>query len=279
MAEAERLRSVRDRKMQLYESVVGQFGEMKLNMNMGEGVVARMLLDARFGAQVFPLPSQFLGLGAFLGILAGLGLGYLVEMADRSFRKPEDIIREFGVPIVGHIPFMQEKRLKEVPANARLDKTAVCHHLPRSRSAEAYRAVRTAICFSAISGSHRVIQVTSPAAGDGKSTLALNLAISMAMSGKRTILIESDFRRPKVHKLAGVENDRGIVDVLRGDCELADATQTSEVTDLDILPCGNRPKNPSELLTRPEYEQLLQVLRQKYDYVIVDSPPILAVTD
>jgi succinoglycan biosynthesis transport protein ExoP len=124
-----------------------------------------------------------------------------------------------------------------------------------------------------------VIQVSSPAAGDGKSTLALNLSISLAMSGKRTILVESDFRRPKVHKLTAVENKYGIVDVLRGDSELADAVQSTSVESFFVLPCGSRPKDPAELLSRPEYEQLLEVLRQKYDYVIVDTPPILAVTD
>jgi capsular exopolysaccharide synthesis family protein len=126
---------------------------------------------------------------------------------------------------------------------------------------------------------HRVLSVTSPAAGDGKSTLALNLAASLAQSGKRTILVESDLRRPKVHKLTGADNQIGMVDVLRGDVALDDAIQSSQCSDLHILTCGSRPKDPAELLARPEYEKLLQDLRARFDYVIIDTPPILAVTD
>ncbi|MEJ7590168.1 MAG: polysaccharide biosynthesis tyrosine autokinase [Planctomycetaceae bacterium] len=267
-----------DRLMKLFDSASSHASETRVTADMG-GVRAQILTPARYGRLVFPKLSQFLGLGGFLGGFLGLALGYLVEIADRSFRKPEDVIREFGVPIIGHIPFMKEERLKGAKVNNGMDRTAVCVHQPRSRPAEAYRSVRTAICFSALGSSHRVIQVSSPAAGDGKSTLALNLSIALAMSGKRTILVESDFRRPKVHKLTAVENKYGIVDVLRGNAELADAVQSTSVESFFVLPCGSRPKDPAELLSRPEYERLLEVLREKYDYVIVDTPPILAVTD
>lgn len=267
-----------DRLTKLFDDATTHISETKVNADIGS-VKAQILTPARHGSLVYPRLSQFLGLGAFLGGFTGLALGYLVEMADKSFRKPQDLIREFGIPIVGHIPFFKEERLKGTPVDTKLDRTAVCVHLPRSRPAEAYRSVRTAICFSALGSSHRVIQVSSPAAGDGKSTLALNLSISLAMSGKRTILIESDFRRPKVHKLTGVDNKRGVVDVLRGDCEVTDAVKTTSVDSFFVMPCGSRPKDPAELLSRPEYEQLLEVLRQQYDYVIVDTPPVLAVTD
>lgn len=268
-----------DRLSKLFDAASTNVTERKVNVDIG-GVKALVLQPARHGSLIFPSLSQFLGLGAFLGGFVGLVLGYLVEMADKSFRKPEDVIREFGIPILGHIPFFKEDRLQAaVAADSKIDRTAVCVHLPRSRPAEAYRSVRTAICFSALGNTHRVIQVSSPAAGDGKSTLALNLSISLAMSGKRTILIESDFRRPKVHKLTGIHNKCGIVDVLRGDSELADAVQSTAVDSFFVMPCGSRPKDPAELLSRPEYEQLLGVLREKFDYVIIDTPPVLAVTD
>ncbi|MBL8808866.1 MAG: polysaccharide biosynthesis tyrosine autokinase [Planctomycetaceae bacterium] len=267
-----------DRLAKLFNDTSLQISQFEVNKEMG-GITALVLSPSSFGAHVYPVMSRFLGLGGFLGALAGLVLGYLVEMADRSFRKPEDIIREFGVPILGHIPFITEQRLKSVASDAGMDKTAVSVHLPRSRPAEAYRSVRTAICFSAMSGSHKVLQVTSPAAGDGKSTLAINLATSLAQSGKRTVLVEADFRRPKVHKLTGVANEVGFADVLRGELTLPEVVQNTYVPDFFVIPCGKRPKNPAELLAKAEFSAELEKLRDMFDYVIVDTPPVLAVTD
>jgi capsular exopolysaccharide synthesis family protein len=267
-----------ERLSKLFNETTMQISEIQVNVGMG-GVTAVVLSPAKHGSLVYPVISQFLGMGGFLGAFAGLVLGYLVEVADRSFRKPEEMIREFGVPIVGHVPFITENRMKSISAESPFDKTAISIHLPRSRPAEAFRAVRTALCYSALAVSHRVLSVTSPAAGDGKSTLALNLAISLAQSGKRTILVEADLRRPKVHKLTGVSNAVGLVDVLRGDSELSDAVQPTTLPEFYVLPCGKRPKDPAELLARPQFEQLLKVMREQYEYVIVDTPPVLAVTD
>ncbi len=263
-----------------YDAITSRIEETEVTAGMS-GVHAELIEPARYGRLVYPKLIQFLGIGGLLGGLLGLGLGYIVELADSSFRKPEEIIREFGLPILGHIPFMKERRLKAARSDAfgGLDRIVVTAHLPRSRPAEAYRSVRTAICFSVAGDAHRVIQVTSPAAGDGKSTLAVNLAVSLAQSGKKTILVESDFRRPKVHRICGVANDVGIVDVLRGRAELTDVIQELAVDELSVLPCGRMPRDPSELLTRPEYESLLEVLRDKFDYVVVDTPPVLVVTD
>lgn len=266
-----------------YSSIATKIGQTELNTDMS-GVRAEVIMPASAGNLVYPILYRFLGFGGFLGAIAGLGLGYLVELADRSFRKPDEVVREFGVPILGHVPYMKTQQKKKGTPNiekdtGELDPTLVCAHLPRSRPAEAYRSVRTTVCFTASGDSPRVLQVTSPAAGDGKSTLAANLAISLAQSGKNTILVESDFRRPNVHKLMGVPNTVGIVDVLREQAELSDAIQSVAVDQLSVLPCGKRPGNPSELLTRPEYEALLEVLREKFEYVVVDSPPILVVAD
>ena len=266
------------RESSLLDDVQQQIRDTELPTNFG-GVSASVLTEARHGSLTYPKLSQFLGMGAFLGGFVGLFLGYIVEVADRSFRKPEELIREFGIPIVGHIPFMKEAALKKIPKDTLVDRTVVTLHLPRSRPAEAYRTVRTAVCFSATGSAHRVIQVTSPAAGDGKSTLTMNFAVSLAQSGKKTIIIESDFRRPKVHKMTGVDNTVGIVDVLRGNAEIEDAIKETELEGFYVMPCGSRPKNPAELLARPEYEQLLAVLREKFEYVIIDTPPVLIVTD
>ena len=268
----------RQREESLLEDVQQQIRDTEMPTRMG-GVTASVLSAAVHGSLVYPKLSQFLGMGAFLGGMVGLCLGYIIEVADRSFRKPEEIIREFGIPIVGHVPYMEERKLRKIAKDAVMDRTAITQHLPRSRPAEAYRTVRTAVCFSVTGNEHRVIQVTSPAAGDGKSTLALNFAISLAQSGKKTLLMESDFRRPKVHKLTGISGKLGVVDVLRGRAEIPDAIQQTAAEGLFAMGCGSRPKNPAELLTRPEYEHLLSALREEFEYIVVDTPPVLVVSD
>lgn len=262
----------------LFDDTSQQLSEMQMGTEV-EAIKAQILVPARTGRLSFPIFPKFIAIGVVLGGFLGVALGYLVEMADRSFRKPEDIIREFGIPLVGHIPYITAKQFGAKKADNDFDASAISIHQPSSRAAEAFRSVRTAVCFSTIGSERSVIQVTSPTAGDGKSTLALNLAISLAISGKKTVLVESDFRRPRVHKLTGTSNELGIVDALRGDAELMDCVQSSAVESLSVLPCGSRPRDPAELLSRPEYGQLLKVLREKFDYVIVDTPPVLVVTD
>jgi polysaccharide biosynthesis transport protein len=139
--------------------------------------------------------------------------------------------------------------------------------------------VRTALYFNTRGGGHKVVQVTSPNPGDGKTTLASNLAVAIANSGKRTLLVDADFRRPRVHKMFGISDSTGLSEVMNGTVELADAIQEPEIENLSILVCGKRPANPAELLTSSQFQQLIEVVREKYEFVIVDTPPILAVTD
>ena len=126
---------------------------------------------------------------------------------------------------------------------------------------------------------HKVIQITSPNPGDGKTTLAANLAVSIADSGKRVLLIDADFRRPKVHKYFGLDNAVGVSTVIAGEAEIPDAIRPTAVENLSAMPCGPRPHNPADLLTSPRFKEMIDLVREQYDFVIVDTPPLLAVTD
>jgi capsular exopolysaccharide synthesis family protein len=133
--------------------------------------------------------------------------------------------------------------------------------------------------FNNQQGNLKVIQVTSPIPGDGKSTIASNLAVSIAQSGRKVCLVDCDFRRPRVSKIFGVGSDVGLVQVINEKSELEEAIQDSTIENLSILSCGRRPANPAELLSSEKFQSIVAELRTMFDYVILDTPPVLVVSD
>lgn len=239
---------------------------------------ARTINPAVAGVKVYPVLLQCLMLAGALGLAGGGGLAYLAELTDKSFQSPDDIRQRLGLAVVGHIPALTVLKQGEGLAGD-VDPRVVVYHRPKSNEAEAYRGVRTAIYFSTRGKGHQVIQVTSPTPGDGKSTLSANLAVAIAQSGKRVVLIDCDFRKPRVHKIFGVSPDLGLASVIAGDADLAQATQQSVVPGLSLLPCGPRPANPAELLTSTRFQEVLTEIKGLYDIVLIDTPPMLAVSD
>src|SRR5581483_7344443 len=164
---------------------------------------------------------------------------------------------------------------------SRIDSTVVAHHQPKALISEAYRGIRTSLyfCTRDQSHQHQIIQLTSPLPGDGKSTLSANLAVTIAQSGKSVLLLEADLRRPRVARLFGVSAEAGIIAALNGEREFDECIQETEVPRLFLMPVESRPFNPSELLSSSAFHEMLQVLREKFDFVLIDSPPVLPVTD
>ncbi len=232
------------------------------------------------GSQIGPVLLTWLLPGFFLGGLVGGGLALLLELRDKSFRSPAEIRERLGVPVIGHLPTIRTGMAREADVSDAYDPTLVAALRPKSVEAEAYRGVRAQVVQMCEKDGHNVIQITSPTPGDGKSTLAANLAISLAQSGKRTVLLDCDFRKPRVHKLfALTKPEVGLASVTNGDTALADAVRPSDIDNLSLLPCGPRPGNPAELLSSPKFAQVLDQLKAQYDFVIVDTPPLLAVSD
>jgi capsular exopolysaccharide synthesis family protein len=219
-----------------------------------------------------PPPGVVLALTLAAGLACGAGFALIREKLDHRVRSAEEIAGLLGLPVIGIVPHMKRGLTPLARAQA-------VHWDPMSEVSEAYRAVRTAVHFGVPAGQARTIVVTSPTPGDGKSTLASNLAISMAQAGKHTLLLDADFRRPVQHKMFELKDESGLTAVLAGHEPLSKAVRRTVVEGLDLLPAGPLPLNPSELLNGESFASILEELSQKYDHIVIDCPPVIAVTD
>ncbi len=151
---------------------------------------------------------------------------------------------------------------------------------PKAPASEAYRSLRTNIGYAGIDRQIKTICVTSPGPGEGKSTTCANLAVSLAQTGNRVLLMEADLRKPKIHKYFAMPNDNGVTNILKGDIPFITAIKTlPEIRNLHLMCSGPLPPNPSEMLESQKMETLLAEAREEYDYVIVDTPPAGQLTD
>ncbi|AZK60202.1 CpsD/CapB family tyrosine-protein kinase [Candidatus Desulforudis audaxviator] len=155
----------------------------------------------------------------------------------------------------------------------------VAHKHPKSAAAEAYRTLRTNLGFAAPDRPARVILVSSAGPADGKTTTVSNLAVVLAQAGHSVCLVDSDLRKPRLHRLFGVENTAGLTNVLSQNAGLEEVVVNTEVDRLALLPSGPIPPNPAELLGSGRMQEVLDRLAERYDFVLADSPPVLAVTD
>lgn len=219
-----------------------------------------------------PQKTRIMAMALVLGLMVGFGLAMLLDWMDHRLRSADEISAVLGAPVLGIVPTMSSRE-------SRIERGQKAHRESSSSIAESYRTIRTAIYFGVPDGGARTILITSPAPGDGKSTAASNLAITMAQAGQRTLLIDADFRKPVVHEIFEIDDQRGLSTTLTG--QLADglAVQASQVPGLDLLPCGPVPPNPSELLNSEAFAALLRKLAAEYDRVVIDSPPVMPVTD
>ncbi|MEH6820660.1 MAG: polysaccharide biosynthesis tyrosine autokinase [Dietzia psychralcaliphila] len=222
---------------------------------------------------VAPKTEQNVAVGLALGLLAGIGIALLINTLDRRVKSKEQLESIAGKPVVGSIPFRKAE-----------DKEKGAEHIVpfregHSPAAESFRRLRTNLQFLNVDNPPRVFVLTSSIATEGKSEIAINLSLALAEAGNRVLLIEADLRRPLVVSYMSMPDKVGLTNVLSGQADFADVVQETRHEGVDLLACGPLPPNPSELLASDMARQLLQDLRRSYDYVIIDSPPLLPVTD
>src|SRR5262249_9434372 len=208
------------------------------------------------------------------GLLFGLGLCYLFEWWDTSYRGPEDIAQHLGLAVYGHVPRMTQQ---QVGRGLEL----VVETSPRSAAAEAFRTVRTALMLS--EAPPKKFTITSPEPGDGKTLVLTNLAVAFAKSGLRVLLIDGDLRRPRLREIFQLPRTSGLAELLQQpevrDTDLANSIHTTHLLNLDLLPSGVNPPNPTELMTGERFGKILAWAEKRYDRILCDTPPLLAVSD
>jgi capsular exopolysaccharide synthesis family protein len=241
--------------------------------------------------------------GLFIGLLVGLVLAFVLELLDTSIATLNDVEATLAVPVLGVIPQMDPKTgpeplpvLEDEEGQPRANTSLASLLTPESGMAEAYKFVRTNLECVSLNKSVKTILLTSATAMEGKTTTAVNLAIAMAQAGKKTLLVEADLRRPFLHRVFGLPKTpgvsevilankswkdcvRGLNDLLLGGMEIEKLLRLPNIDRLFVLPSGTPVPNPSEFLSSKAMGELLEELRLEYDYVIVDCPPILPVTD
>jgi capsular exopolysaccharide synthesis family protein len=212
-------------------------------------------------------------LAFLIGLAAGTGGALLLEAMDQSIKSIEDIQKILSVPLLGSVPLPKQDEKNILPALMTLKH-------PSSVVTEAYKSLRTNIMFSNPDMRKKAIVVTSAGPREGKTTVATNLATAMAHAGEKTLLVDADFRYPKLHEIFGLSRKNGITEILSGrEADISSYINKTSVTGLDVLLCGAIPPNPSELLGSKSMQLLMEKLCRIYDRIIFDTPPVLAVTD
>jgi capsular exopolysaccharide synthesis family protein len=238
------------------------------------------------GGPVSPKPMQNLMIALACGLGLGIALAFAIETLDNTLKTQIDVESLLGVPVLGLIPIIGQGKLdpkdKEKDRNENeqvRDRDLGVFREPRSMAAECCRSIRTNILFMSPDHPIRTMVITSPSPQEGKTTTAINLAIVMAEAGGRVLLIDTDMRRPRLHRSFGVPNQVGVSTMILGNTKMEDAIKRTEIPNLDVLPCGPIPPNPSELLHTKRFQQVLEECKKSYQHIILDSPPTSAVTD
>jgi len=268
------LRNEVERQRNLFNTVVDQLKQAQfasdftsINSEVIEPVTA-------LRRPVAPKVSLVLGVALIAGTMAGVAAAFAADRLDQRIRSFAELRRLLDYAVLGQIP-----QIRADQAAAVGEFGLVVHALGRSPWAEAYRAVRTNIEFLRRNRRVEVILVTSPYSGDGKSTTASNLAISVAQAGRRVLLVDADLRKPSQQTIHGLSKETGLSSLLTAGLPPGRVVQRTAVEGLDLIATGPEPPNPAELLTSPRFVAFLDAVRPLYDLVLIDSSPILAVTD
>lgn len=261
------LRRDADTNRQLYDGLLQRYKEIGVAGGVGTNNISVVDRATPPTSRYAPRLGLNLSLAILLGLFGGVLLAFLFEYLDDTIKTPEDVERQFGLPLLGIIP-----KTTKGPPLANLDN-------PRSAFAEAYRSVRTALQFATDKGVPRTLLVTSCGKGEGKSTTVASLAQNFAQLGKRVLVIDADLRNPSMHRLFGIDGSVGLTNYLAGDARPLSMLKPTKTRLLICLCAGPIPPDPAELLAGPKMLSLLSLVGESFDQVIIDGPPVMGIAD
>ncbi len=277
----ELLRLSRDAQVSttLYTALLNKAQELKV---VKAGTVGNVrIIDAALQPHVpvKPVKGVILLLGFILGALAGIVIAVLRKRLHGGVEDPE-LVEQLGLPVYATVPNSYRQRELDRKAQAGSGVVAVlAASAPDELSVESLRSLRTSLHFAQLDAKNAIIMVTGPSPGAGKSFVSANLAVVLARSGKQVLLIDGDLRKGRLHTMFGIERKRGLSEIIAGESSIEEVVHSSGIENLDIIPTGTLPPNPSELLLHENFAMALEQIMPFYDHILIDSPPVLAVSD
>jgi len=275
IAQYQRLRSEVDQLERYSQTQEQEIREIRKVIGEDVGQYRMEILEPALRAEspARPRKDTTMALALVFGLVLGAALAVTRDWVDQTVRSADEIATTFGLPILGVVPAMPRRQSVQVRGRR-------VFLQPTSHEAEAFRIVRTALFFGTPKDGASTMLITSPASGDGKSTLVSNLGIAFARAGQKTLILDADFRKPIQHVIFGLDNRRRCLrGVLDGTMKLEEAIQPTQIEGLSLLSCGHSVSNPAEVLNDRPFAELLARLVETYDRILVDAPPATAITD
>jgi polysaccharide biosynthesis transport protein len=268
-SERDRLETVLTQYRQTYASLLQSYEQVRVAEAGSYSNVVQVDPATPPDHPIRPRVLMNTALAMIVGLMLAIGTVFLIEALDDTIRGPDDITRTLKLPVLGLI-------LRHEAQDGKL----VTIEQPRAPVAESFRSLRTNLQYASVDFPIRTLLVTSPSPSDGKTTIASNLGVVLAQSGRKVVLIDADLRRPRVHKVFNLSNRTGMSNIfVQSPITLDGSLQKTETENLFIVPSGEMPPNPSELLGSGKMFEILSLIREQADVLIIDSPPIMAVTD
>ncbi|MFN0112736.1 MAG: GumC family protein [Blastocatellia bacterium] len=277
-----------------YDDLLGRLRQAEVEIDFRPSNIRQVQRAEIPIVPVKPNKALNIGLSLLIGLALGVGLAFFMEYLNNTINTAEDVERIVQLPALGGIPSLQslaKNKMLGLPAvngngNGKksvaltsLSNELLSGHDPLSSFAESYRALRTSLLLSSAERAPRTMLITSSHPAEGKTTIVANTAISLAQTGARVLVLDADMRRPRCHKILSTKNDAGLSTYLSRDVSLDKVTIQHDIPNLFVIPAGPVPPNPSELLSSLKLSQLVNELEARYDHIIIDSPPVIHVTD